>query len=216
VGEIRFGKKKSYVVSKVVNSPIPSERARGVIWHIGYFASSSSSDSKQEQQEQQEILKESPSQYVDRTSRLLYARLHSAGHLIDVAMQQCGVGLIAGKGFHFPKGSYVEYVGKLNSDIKDTLKDRLQKVLNDLIEKDVPTTIHHVPPSKVPSLCFDGHCGDMSHLPQDKDVRVVCVGGDKGCPCGGTHVKSTKEIEKIIVKKIKNKKGNLRVSYECQ
>ena len=177
VGEIRFSFTK-FVVSKVVNSPIPSERCRGVIWHIGNFTASGS-DSKQ-QDVSFDVLKESPSQHVDRASRMLYAKLHSAGHLIDVAMQQCGVGLKAGKGFHFPKGSYVEYVGKLDADTKDTLKDRFAKVLNELIEMDVPTKIHHVPPSKVSALCFDGHCGDMSIFPQDKNVRVVCVGGDKG------------------------------------
>ena len=53
----------------------------------------------------------------------------------------------------------------------------MQKVLNELIEMDVPTKIHHVPPSKVSALCFNGHCGDMSHLPQDKNI-FVCVGGD--------------------------------------
>jgi len=46
--------------------------------------------------------------------------------------------------------------------------------------------------------------------------RVVIVGGDKGCPCGGTHVKNTNEIKKMTVRKLKVKKGRTKISYDVE
>lgn len=47
-------------------------------------------------------------------------------------------------------------------------------------------------------------------------VRVVCVAGDCNYPCGGTHVKNTKEIMKLTLTKAISKKGQLRISYTTE
>lgn len=44
------------------------------------------------------------------------------------------------------------------------------------------------------------------------DTRIVAVAG-LSCPCGGTHVRSTRELEGVRVTKVKAKKATLRVSY---
>ena len=46
---------------------------------------------------------------VDESPRLKNARVHSAGHLIDVAMSANNVPLRPTKGYHFTPGAYVEY-----------------------------------------------------------------------------------------------------------
>lgn len=43
-------------------------------------------------------------------------------------------------------------------------------------------------------------------------TRVVTVAG-LSCPCGGTHVGATRQLEGVRVTKVKAKKGTLRVSY---
>ncbi|CAM9753551.1 unnamed protein product [Ectocarpus fasciculatus] len=43
-------------------------------------------------------------------------------------------------------------------------------------------------------------------------TRIVTVAG-LSCPCGGTHVRSTGEMEGVRITKVKAKKGTLRVSY---
>jgi Ser-tRNA(Ala) deacylase AlaX len=49
---------------------------------------------------------------IDSQKRIFNARNHSAGHLIDIAMKNIGLGYLKPtKGFHFPEGSYVEYEG---------------------------------------------------------------------------------------------------------
>eukprot|EP00918_Siedleckia_nematoides_P064929 GHVU01141157.1.p1 GENE.GHVU01141157.1~~GHVU01141157.1.p1 ORF type:complete len:186 (+),score=20.49 GHVU01141157.1:91-648(+) len=47
---------------------------------------------------------------IDAAKRDLHARLHSAGHLIDVAVKDKGLPWKPAKGFHFQCGPYVEYV----------------------------------------------------------------------------------------------------------
>merc|ERR1712178_619010 len=46
---------------------------------------------------------------IDAERRRLAARLHSAGHLLDVAVKAADLHWIPSKGYHFPDGSYVEY-----------------------------------------------------------------------------------------------------------
>ena len=50
-------------------------------------------------------------------------------------------------------------------------------------------------------------------IPQDKPSRVMIIKGGKAIPCGGTHVTNIEQIEQVHIDKIKNKEGNIRVSY---
>ena len=73
----------------------------GEVHHFGAFAAGGGSFAAGE----------TVTQVVDGTTRLLFSRMHTAGHLVDVAMEGAGQTLLAGKGYHFEKGAYVEYVG---------------------------------------------------------------------------------------------------------
>ena len=69
---------------------------------------------------------------VDSEKRFLHSRLHSAGHLIDVALAELGrTDLKPGKGYHWEVGTYVEYIGKVED--KQELIDALTVKVNDLI-----------------------------------------------------------------------------------
>ena len=47
----------------------------------------------------------------------------------------------------------------------------------------------------------------------NNNIRLVKIGNIDLQPCGGTHVKSTKEIGKILIGKIENKgKMNKRIN----
>lgn len=135
---------------------------------------------------------------VDGDRRERSARVHSAGHLIDAAMQRCGVELVAGKGYHCPDGAYVEYLDppetRMTPEQRDELIPRLQAALDELIAADSPTGV---------SAEADG-------------TRVVTIGG-LPCPCGGTHVASSADIGAVTISALKSKgsgkKKALRVSY---
>ena len=171
----------------------------GVVAHQGSSAPSFSVGSK-------------VSLVVNEPARVLNARVHSAGHLIDVAMAQAGCTLKATKGYHFTPGAYVEYEGKLEAVERDALVPRLQAALDGLIAQAVPTIVQSVDASQLDTVC------PPSALPADRNlwgtgwVRVVNVGG-QGCPCGGTHVRDTKELGTVKVEAVKSKGKVTRVSY---
>jgi len=71
--------------------------ADGLVLHIGHF-------------EGQPFMQgEDVKCVVDEERRMLHTRLHSAGHVLDMAVSELGYEWVPGKGFHFPEGSYVEY-----------------------------------------------------------------------------------------------------------
>ncbi|KAK3276252.1 hypothetical protein CYMTET_15662, partial [Cymbomonas tetramitiformis] len=87
---------------------------QGVIQHYGRFAEGSS----------EFAAGDTLSLTVDGTRRVLNARLHSAGHLLDDCMGAVGYGpahLVPTKGYHFPDAPYVEYKGKVDKAEIDNL-----------------------------------------------------------------------------------------------
>lgn len=65
--------------------------------------------------------------------------MHSAGHLIDLAVQRLGINILyegfgweTAKGYHFEDGPYVEYKGA-NENLEDKAKllnEEIKKILN--------------------------------------------------------------------------------------
>jgi Ser-tRNA(Ala) deacylase AlaX len=63
-------------------------------------------------------------QEVEEPFRIANAKLHSAGHLIDVAVKALKYGWIPTKGYHFSDGPYVEYSGNFtNFDFNKSKND---------------------------------------------------------------------------------------------
>lgn len=134
---------------------------------------------------------------VNKEQRKIHSKLHSAGHLIDVAVESNRLPLEAGKGHHYPDGSYVEYTiqnDNLDYD-KESLKTLLQHSIDQLIKKDLPM--------------------EITFLPEDKHGRSchVAFRNTKGCLCGGTHVTSSQDLAGLTIKKIKIKKNIMKISY---
>ncbi len=124
---------------------------------------------------------------INQTNRELYSRLHSAGHVIDVVLEQLNLQWEPGKGYHFPDGPYVEY---RTTDIPDAeLSKRLETALAELIAQDIPTNVN-----------IDG------------PKRIVTLAG-KAIPCGGTHVLRLKELGSIQIRHIKHKPGTVKIGY---
>ena len=70
----------------------------GIIYHFGEFTHGSINNGDTVRLE------------IDQNARILHARLHSAGHLIDIAVRKAGLtNLIPTKGYHFTNGANVEY-----------------------------------------------------------------------------------------------------------
>jgi Ser-tRNA(Ala) deacylase AlaX len=143
---------------------------------------------------------------IDSDRRQLHARLHSAGHLLDIAVRKCGIpDLVPTKGYHFAAGSNVEYDGTLPNAAEWILP--LQQACEALIAENVSVVAETLNP------------GDAMErgiwAPPGKPARVIEFTNylQDSCGCGGTHVSTSGEIGQITVRKIKSKKGVTKISY---
>ena len=171
----------------------------GIVRHIGFFESGAFSSGQL------------VSLHVDPARRVLHTRLHSGGHVLDMAVNKLGLGWIPGKGYHFPDGPYVEYAGELDESKKEEIRLQIETSSNDFINAGIQTSIRFMPKDEMHTVCT--HVPD--YLPEGKPSRVVLY-GTFGVPCGGTHVANLKDIGHLTIRKISNKKGLIRVGYEVQ
>lgn len=141
---------------------------------------------------------------IDLDKRIVNARVHSAGHLLDCAVSSLDLAhLKPTKGFHFPEGPYVEYEGIL--DNKNDWINPIQEKINDLVKENIQISNY--------SLSFEEAAQKNIWAPAGKSARVVDFEGFDGCGCGGTHVLNSSEIGEISIRKIKVKKGVTRIAY---
>lgn len=134
--------------------------------------------------------------HIDPVVRELHNKNHTAGHLIDYALANLGYKLESGKAYHFPQGPYVEYLTTLEQAERDALIPKLEQEANRLVAQALPVCI--------------------AYLDNDPKKRSMSINNYPPILCGGTHVLNTSDIGSIIIRKIKNEKGNLRVSYAVQ
>lgn len=168
----------------------------GRVQHIGQFDSGAFEP------------KQTATCHVDPGRRLLNAKLHSAGHVVDMAVGSLELPWIPGKGYHFPNGPYVEYAVQGDVDT-ETVRQQLGEAMAKLVAADLPVTTRFMDKNEMHTICR--HVPD--YLPEGKPTRVVLFGDSFGVACGGTHVKSLGELGSVTVRKLKVKNGQLRVSY---
>lgn len=151
---------------------------------------------------------------VCESTRRLHARLHSAGHLLDAAMHNCGFDFPATKGYHFPDAPSVEYTGNIEPEKREAARQALEAECNRLVERATAVEVMaEVDGDRAKPLC--GALG--AGIGSEESLRLVRVTSDfDWCPCGGTHVENTMEIGKVVVTKVGFKKGSLKISYSLQ
>ena len=152
---------------------------------------------------------------VDAAARQLHARIHSAGHLLDVCMARCGYPpslLAPTKGLHGAAEAYVEYAGKVPPEDSEPLVQRLNDALAAAIAAGGRTRAQLLPYEQAAAAC---HVSALpSYIAADATPRVVTIlDGEPGCPCGGTHVDDVSRLGGVTVTGVRVKKGTTRISY---
>lgn len=143
--------------------------------------------------------------HIDADRRLLNAKIHSAGHLIDIAISALNITSIKPtKGFHFPEGAYVEYAGTLEN-AADYIP-QIEAKMKELIAQNMTIETHNL-------LAAEAQAQGI-WAPPGKSARIVNFAGYEGCGCGGTHIRHSGEIGEVKIRKISSKKGVTRVGYE--
>ena len=146
---------------------------------------------------------------VDEARRALHSRIHSAGHIVDMAVTALELNWVPGKGYHFPEGPYVEYAGSLDGLDKEKLKIDIENLCNKFVEENRETKLLFMDKEKMKEVCHFV----PDYIPEGKPARVVMY-GDFGVPCGGTHVSRLSEIRSMTIRKIKTEGDNIRVAYD--
>lgn len=149
---------------------------------------------------------------VDRARRTINMRLHSAAHVIDMAIADLGLDWVVTKGQHYPHLSAVEYSGTWDSAKAEELRAKLELRANECVKRGSVNTIHFMPVSEMYTVCR--HI--PANIPANKPGRVVMYGENFGIPCGGTHVKNIREVGKVTIPKLKEKKSVIRISYAVE
>ncbi len=169
----------------------------GIVRHIGSFQSGSFKKGDE------------VNCVVEKERRELHMRIHSAGHVADMAINALGHKWIPGKGFHYPEGPYIEYAGTVDESKKEEIKKAIEDKCNEIIKQGAETTLRFMEKSKMHEVCQFV----PDYLPEGKPMRVVMY-GDFGVPCGGTHVANLSDIKSMTIRKIKQRGDVLRVAYD--
>lgn len=176
-----------------------------VIWHIGTFNGP-------------EFQKGSNVEcQVDEAKRRLFARIHSAGHLLDICMTKAGRSdLKPSKGYHFAQGAYVEYIGEVPEGDRKALVASLNTIAKDIIDNTPAemTVFKKICQYDEANTHLAKAGGVPSYIPAGSDLRVLkLTEEDYGCPCGGTHVEHVRDIETLTIQKITKKGKSIQVRY---
>ncbi len=72
---------------------------------------------------------------INEDTRLFNSRNHTAGHLLDFAVEKHYPQLIGFKGYHFPEGAYVEFEGSLSEGERAELPEVIQRAVQEAIDR---------------------------------------------------------------------------------
>jgi Ser-tRNA(Ala) deacylase AlaX len=146
---------------------------------------------------------------IDRISRMDNARLHTGGHLVSHILETIERSLVPIKGYHFPAGPYVEFINEGSVDAVRRIEEA-----NSEIEKDIETSHDVSAAISDPESIAELRPYLARFVPKDKPSRIVAIGNYRPLPCGGTHIANLSQLGSLRITKIRNQKGNVKVSYE--
>ena len=141
---------------------------------------------------------------IDSERRLLNARYHTAGQLLGNFIEEKFPESSILKAHHWPDEACLEFSALSGDDIA-----MLESDLNSLILQDRSVTIFPVSHEDFVKVFSK----ESEQYESKKELRAVQIEGFKPVPCGGTHLKSLKEIGVLKIKKIITKKYVTRISY---
>ncbi|OHE94368.1 alanyl-tRNA synthetase [Colletotrichum orchidophilum] len=152
-------------------------------------------------------------QAIDVEKRLLYSRLHTAGHVLGAAVRHLLEKEVEGfdelKASHFPDAASCEFQGLIDG----AWKAPIQAKVDAFLAAKMPVKVDFWDEEDFRSRGLARLIPDRSLAPPGEKFRVVEIVGAEVYPCGGTHVDTTDLCGETVVKKISRSKGKSKVSY---
>jgi alanyl-tRNA synthetase len=148
---------------------------------------------------------------VDAIRRMLHCRLHTAGELVCLAVKQVAPKWTMKSAIHFPDNASVTFHPDAGLRLDDEFAAEVDRVVNSHIEAAYEVSIlSDVARDRAEAMTKYSLTG----LPADARIRLVHPVPDFYRACMGTHVRNTREIGPIRIRKLKLRKGLATVSYE--
>lgn len=177
----------------------------GQVMHLGRFASADAASTFNNG--------ETVEQAIDVDKRLLYSRLHTAGHILGASVRHLVKDEVKDfaelKASHFPGAAACEFQGLIDGKWKDAIQEKV----DDSIAAKLPVTVEWWDENDFRTRGLDHLIPDSSLVAPGEKFRMVNIGGLDVYPCGGTHVETTDLCGHTTVKKITRKQGQSKVSY---
>lgn len=132
-------------------------------------------------------------------------KAQTGGHIVHDAVMQVIKDVKPIRGSHGKK-SYIEYQGIIDEKVIEKIQEKADSIIKE--NRDIVTEV----------VSFDElakRCSFVPNLPKNRPLRIVSIGNVEPVPCGGTHVRKTGEIEKIVITGITVSNGNSIVKYKA-
>lgn len=137
-----------------------------------------------------------------------FAPAHTAEHLLNQTM-------IRMFGCERSRNAHIERKkSKINYDLNECPSAEqvaeIERVMNEVIAKDLPVTYEFVTRDNIPEGVV------LDKLPEDasETLRIVRIGDYDICACIGNHVESTKEIGTFKITSTSYNEGNFRIVFK--
>mgnify|MGYP000411983230 CR=1 FL=1 len=150
---------------------------------------------------------------IDWERRYKHMRMHTAQHVVSWIVLNMYDGSTAGNQIH-------EDYSRIDFEPVDFSERDVEKIengANSLIEKGLKVEKGEMERDLVEEQITEGRT-NLDLIPDHVDpLRVVEIGGEDICPCGGTHVDSLDEIGEINIIERKSKGSNVeRLKFELE
>ncbi len=132
-------------------------------------------------------------------------KAQTGGHIVHDAVMQTVGDIKPIRGSHGKK-SHIEYQGIIDEKVIGEIQREIDSIIRE--NRDIITEV----------VSFDElakRCSFVPNLPKNRPLKIVAVSGFEPVPCGGTHVRKTGEIEKIVITGITISDGNSIVKYKA-
>jgi misacylated tRNA(Ala) deacylase len=143
---------------------------------------------------------------LDWKRRYTFMRMHTAQHLLSAIILDKYGASTAGNQISF-ETSRIDFFPFKPSQEDITF---VAKRFNELADKGIPVNIYFTTREEVLQTIDERRRNLFSRVPESvKEIRVIEIEGIDKVPCGGTHVRNTKEIGHINIIKTENKGKNV-------
>ena len=182
---------------------VPSIRhaADGQIFHLAKFGDTSSSSFS---------VGDEVEQAIDGEKRELHSRIHTAGHVVGLAVRHLTASLldvVEFKAQHYPDSAFVEFRGFIDGKHKEAVQAKAAQ----FVEQALPIKVYWWKEEELREKCIVVPAAVS--IPKDGLIRAVDIEGAGVYPCGGTHTADASVVGQINVRKISRRKRVSKVSY---